>query len=663
MQHPISSMESRIALAICGVLVVTYLSILAVKSWRRFRRAERPEIRSDHLVERFKSAIFNIFSHKRMVKNGYLYRGLLHLFIFTADIILLLDNACFMLQAGAQLLGFSPDLELGYAYGHLADSARLLCLIGLSGALINRVIIRPPNMARTADAYRILAFICGLMLLELFSQAFLVAGNVGAGGWLSSLIASAFTGLSSSAIETGYQISWWLHFACLFGFICYIPLSKHLHIATAPLNLLFAARTPKGQLRSIDFEKAEEEFEKSGEEPHFGVQTIRDLSWKQALDGLACTECGRCTNHCPAHRAGSALEPMEIIRNVRRAMRRSDMPVLTKEIFSPELLADCTTCRACMEICPVKNEHVPLIVDLRRSLTMNEGNLPTGASNALKNLERKQNPWGLPKGDRMKWALNLQIAKWDKRAPADYLLFVGCHGAFDDQGQKITRALAILLQKAGVSFAVLGSDEPCCGEVARRLGDEYLYQSTSDALAEKLKKLGVKRVITACAHCFNTLKNESPAKDELQVTHHSQFLAELIEKGVLKPEQKPGNHIVFHDPCYLGRYNSEYDAPRKVVKSCGSLVEADSNHHLSFCCGGGGGQMWTENSIRPNQNRYDDLAAQKPELIATACGFCATELTDAARAKNSTIKVRDIAEILLDACSTNNESEQSDHVA
>ncbi|MCB9546296.1 MAG: 4Fe-4S dicluster domain-containing protein [Myxococcales bacterium] len=679
--HPIASWLGVIAFALLmGVATFGVINAFVMR-FKQVKLAKRPEIRWDEIPQRIKNVMVYVLGQKRLPRNGYTYSGVLHMFIFGAFVVLSVDTTNFVLDGTFRMfdviLGNQPGGPFHLPgsdgpYQGLADTFRFLCIVGLGMALVNRTIIKPARLPLTRDALYTLAFIFGLMFFEAIqtgAQMALTPGMAEAKPyiWFSGLFASAFSGLETETVALIYKGAWWLHLANLLAFTNYVPYSKHSHVFGAPLNIFFMSLEPKGALRKMEINIEDEE----NAPEYFGARNLEDLSWKQVFDGLACTECGRCTDNCPAALSGKPLKPMHIIVDLKHHMEdrwkkrgekfdlAEDGAVLlttpdNKGIIDPDVLWSCTTCRACMEVCPVGNEHIPAIVDMRRYLTMGQGSVGHGADGALKKMDRRGNPWGMNKRDRVKWADGLDIPLWDAEKPAEYLYWVGCAGAFDNRAQKVTKSVSRLMKKAGVDFAILGNDESCTGDSARRLGDEYLFQNLATQNVETLNSSGVKKIVTHCPHCFNTLKNEyGQFGGQYEVIHHSELLAKLMSEGKLKLDQDQGEQtIIYHDSCYLGRYNEIYDPQRDIIDAMPKVkrIEADRARQRGLCCGAGGGQMWMEMDIgtRMNYVRTDELLAKKPDVIAVACNFCMTMVEDGvkARSKEDEVQVLDLAELL-----------------
>jgi Fe-S oxidoreductase len=686
--HPVSSWLGAVAFVVAlGVGIGLFINAVLMR-YRQLVQARRPEVRWNDVPKRIKNFMVFVMGQYRLPKHGYWYSGVLHIFIFGAFVVLSIDTVNFVTDGALRTFDVVrgapiptsafhlPFTDTGYQF--LADTFRFLCIVGLGMAFVNRLIIRPKRLPLTRDAMYTLFFILGLMVFETLQQAFHLAMTQSvthamperAGyTWFSGIFARAMGGASPETLALGFQAAWWAHLVNLLAFSNYVPYSKHSHVFAAPLNMFFMNIEPKGALRKL-------EIDPEAETEYFGARTLEDLSWKNVFDGLSCTECGRCTDNCPAAISGKPLRPMHVIVDLKHHMehryraRKSGDPNLAEDtkvwltggedsVIDPEVLWSCTTCRACMEVCPVGNEHVPPILDMRRFLTMTMGEVGHGASNALKKMERSGNPWGMPKGDREAWTqgAGVEIKRWKQAGDAEVLYWVGCSGSYDDRAKKVSQATARLLTKAGVDFAILGNKERCTGDSARRLGDEYLFQNMAGENIATLDEMGVKKIVTHCPHCFNTLKNEYPQfGGNYEVVHHAEYLNSLIQQGKLKPEDKKehdqaSKKVVYHDSCYLGRYNDMYDPQRQLIDSLGvERVEPPRTKQKGLCCGAGGGQMWMENNVGERMNfvRTDELLETKADTIAVACNFCMTMIDDGVKARDKVdeVEVVDIAELL-----------------
>lgn len=752
--HPI---VTQMAVVVFGLMLLAAGLAFAYALKMRFGQltmGKRPDVRWDEMGMRIKNVFIYVLGQSRLPKNGYLYSGILHIFIFGAFMVLSVDTINFVTDGvlksykvlmGSALFGLQGDFHLPFTtggYQAVADTFRFLCIVGLVMAFVNRTIIKPDRLPLTRDAMYTLFFILGLMVFEVAQQGFLLVSTQEAAPhiWFSSIFASGVTGLNMSqeSIILGHQVSWWLHLATLLAFTNYVPWSKHSHVFAAPFNILFMSLEPKGALRKMDlgldaepevftdefvvgdvaegeagswtlsnpadasgitlylndkkfrrfdFDETTNAFsikaekmpelgatlraEYEGPTPdYFGVRNLEDLSWKQLFDGLSCTECGRCNDNCPASMSGKPLNPMDIIVDIKHHMverfnageaapdlANDPKLIMPGGVIDPDVLWSCTTCRACMEVCPVGNEHIPDIVDMRRYLTMSLGEVGHGGQKALKAMDRKRNPWGMSPKDREQWTeeMDTPVKRWDAEEPSEYLYWVGCAGAYDERAKKVTRSVSRLMNKAGIDFAIMGNDEKCTGDSARRLGDEYLFQTMANENVENLNNAGVKKIVTHCPHCMNTLKNEySQFGGDYEVIHHSELLSKLVSEGKLTPkaESDDSKKVIYHDSCYLGRYNDIYDPQRDIIDAMPDVerVEADRSKATGLCCGAGGGQMWMEVDIgeRMNYVRTDQLLEKAPKVIAVACNFCMTMIDDGvkARGKEEDVEILDLAELL-----------------
>jgi Fe-S oxidoreductase len=469
----------------------------------------------------------------------------------------------------------------------------------------------------------------------------------------------------------GAHQAWWLaHVASFVLFVTILPVTMLRHIFTSPLNMYLRDRErPKGAMKPMP-NLMETELES------FGASTVEDFTWKQLLDTDACTMCGRCTSVCPAHATGKPLDPREIVLKVGEVMARTGTPAVSPPLgVDPDIIVEannvfdritseevwaCTTCKACDEICPVNIEILDKILDMRRYLSLMESDFPTELGNAYRAMENSGNPWGMSQGDRAAWTSKVDgvpIVEPGDAFAHEYLYWVGCAGSFDDKNQKVTIAMAKLLQRAEIDFAILGPSETCTGDPARRSGNEYIFQMLATATVEQLNTMGVKKIITQCPHCFNTLLNEYPQLGgHFEVVHHSQLLEQLIESGRLDlTDARLDERVVYHDSCYLGRHNDVYLSPRNVIGSLGGIeiVEAERNGTKGMCCGAGGARMWMEESVgtKVNDARAAELIATGASKVATACPFCYIMLDDGVKGAGAeeTVQVADISMHLLAA--------------
>jgi Fe-S oxidoreductase len=467
-------------------------------------------------------------------------------------------------------------------------------------------------------------------------------------------------GLENQA-RTLFYLVWFTHMALILAFGIYILYSKHLHILASHFNLFFHSTAPKGALQPImDMEEADS----------FGASNVAEFTWKQLLDLYACTECGHCNVNCPATLSEKPLHPKDIITNLKKHLladgkdflkgvgdeNKDDYCVIGSSIVPEDNIWDCTNCGACMEACPVGIEHVQKIVDMRRYLVLMESKFPSEAKSVFKGMENNSNPWGIGKSTREEWAkgLDMNILS-NSGGGVDILFYVGCAGSFDDHGKKVARAMVKILNVAGINFGILGNEEVCCGDPARRIGNEYLYQLMVEENINVLNKYRFRRIVTACPHGFNTLKNEYPKLGgKYEVLHHTELITELIKNGKLRIKGELDKIVTYHDSCFLGRYNSNYELPRKIINAIPKtkLVEMDRNRKFAFCCGAGGGRMWLPRvrGQRVYAMRTEQALAKNPDLIATACPFCAIHFEDGLKFHDADGKVRvlDVAEFVAD---------------
>ncbi len=641
-----------------------------VKRLVSYLKVGKGENRTDNVPARLKNVISIVFGQKKLLREPS--AGWMHFFIFWGFVVLLTAILESFLQ------GFGTNLSfafLGVLYGPLVfvqDTFGLLVVFSILFALYRRNIKRVKRLQGDKhskfDANLILTLILLIMVSMFLQNAGHIAlersapsgGDTLDAGWryISSSISNLFMGYGYETKSLLFEIFWWSHVALVLGFLNYLPYSKHLHIVSSTFNVYSSSLRPKGELVPLNLE--------AENITRFGAGDIEDLTWKQLLDGYTCTECGRCDSVCPANLTGKPLSPRKVVTDVRRrtmekapAMLAGNDPggkMLVDGYLSEDELWACTTCRACMEECPVTIEHVNAIVDMRRYLVLNESRFPPELSAAYKNLENNYTVWAFNWRDRAKWAegFDVPIAA-NVNDDFDVLYWVGCAGSFDMRYQKVARAFAQLMKLAKVKFAILGNEEKCSGDPARRSGNEYLAQTLIKENVETLNKHKVKKIVATCPHCFNTLKNEYPDfGGTYEVVHHTQFIHELIESGRLKLTSSQKTRITYHDSCYIGRYNGIFDEPRKVIgKLAGTeLVEMKRSKSKGLCCGAGGARMWMEEKTgkRINIERTEEALATNPDVIASACPFCMTMLTDGVKAKEAkSVEVKDVAELILEA--------------
>jgi Fe-S oxidoreductase len=595
--------------------------------------------------------------------------GILHIFIFWGFILFIFAVIETVIQ------GFYSPFSLSFlgpVYSVITvieDVFGLLVICSVLYALYRRYIIHVPRLEvdkhGKIDAAIILILIMLVCIFMYGENISLVAKNgfILSGyeirplsAFLSPLI---FSNPDTAALF--YEIFWWGHILVILTFLNFLPYSKHLHVLTSIPNTYFAKT--ENIRNNISALNLDDENAVS-----FGASDIEMLSWKQLLDGYSCTECGRCTAACPANTVGKTLSPRKIIVDIRKRTKDKAPLILAGvtegEMFQKTLVHDyisdkelwqCTTCMACVQECPVMIEHLDSIIDMRQDLVLTESQFPSNLNNVFKSLETNYTPWAFSQADRADWAEGMNIKTLADDRNGEILFWVGCAGSFDARYKKVTQAFAKLMQKANIDFRILGTEEKCNGDTARRLGNEYLAQMLMKENIETLNNYGVNKIVTACPHCFNSLKNEyKQFGGNFEVIHHSQFIENLLESGKLElNEEAVSSTITYHDSCYLGRYNSVYDSPRNTLNKIRGieLVEMTRIKSKGFCCGAGGGRMFLEDEEggRINEERTSEALSTGAETIASACPFCMTMLTDGVKHfdKTEEVSVKDIAEIVL----------------
>jgi Fe-S oxidoreductase len=651
-----------------AILVVAFgFFATSVRRIIRTLRLGKPENRFDRPGDRIRNVLRIAFGQSKLLREPL--AGWMHFFIFWGFVILLsavLEAIAEGLVPGATLSRLGPLFPV---IAFLQETVGILVILSVAAGLARWYVVPPkryfgPEVTGhvRADATFILCLIATVIVSMFGTNATRMAldGTTVSARFVSVQFAGLFRQESAS---TWFEVFWWVHILAVLGFLNYLPFSKHLHVLTSIPNVYFSSLRPKGALAKLNLE--DENAEK------FGVDDVREFTWKQLLDGLTCTDCGRCTSVCPANLTGKPLSPRKIIMNLRERTSElasvllasgsePDKTVLEHKLvdnfIKEEELWACTTCRACMEECPVTIEHVPAIVDMRRYLVLSESRFPEELTVTFKNLETSGNPWGFSAESRADWAEGLGVRTMaEVEGKVDVLFWVGCAGAYDARYQKVSRAMVHLMQSAGVDFAILGTEETCNGDPARRAGNEYLAQMMTAGNVETLNRYKFNRIVATCPHCFNTLKHEYPDMGtSFEVLHHTDFLADLVAKGRLKRHSGAQGRVTFHDSCYLGRYNGVYSAPRSLLQQSGfDLVEMSRVKDRGFCCGAGGARMFMEEKIgkRVNVERTEEALSTGAPMIATACPFCMTMMTDGLKAKNAEEKaqIRDIAEVLAEA--------------
>ncbi|MBZ0235323.1 MAG: 4Fe-4S dicluster domain-containing protein [Deltaproteobacteria bacterium] len=691
------------------VLLATSFTFFARTMWLFGRAvatgAPDPRPRIDQLPERLASVLIYFFAQKKVAEEGPQHRtSKHHLFIFWGFLLITIGTADLLVSGVVPALAMKrwmPGL-LFIPLTTLIDVFNLIVLTMVTWAVLRRTLVRPRLIPWNLDAGLILGAIGSLMLTHFLYHGYHIAGDLSIGvaapeGMpISNAVARWLEPVSAGVADRGAAIGYWLHILILLTFLNYLPYSKHIHLLGALPNIF----TRNLSTRTMDLPKLNLE-----DETQWGVGRYEQFSWKSLLDTYACTECARCSNYCPAYNTGKNLSPMQLIHDIRYEMldrvalrdaiadakqsvaglseyaarsglaepghehpdlvsaraelaaleqREAAMPRMTGGRVAEDTLWACTTCGACQEVCPVFIEHPMKIIQMRQNLVLEQEKVPGELARAFKNIERQSNPWGIANDKRMDWAEGLDVPTIEEHPDPEYLLWVGCAGAFDARIVKQTRAMVRVLREAKVDFAVLGHQEGCTGDPARRAGNEMLFQMLAEQNVETMKSANVKKVVTSCPHCLHTLRHDYPQfGGDFEVIHHTQLISHLIDTQKLTVGGSPVDTVTYHDSCYLGRWNKEFDAPRDVLealKPAGGVTELVRSKRHGFCCGAGGGRMFMEEheGERVNQNRTDEILATEVDAVAVACPFCNIMITDGVKQRNKDeqVKVLDIAELV-----------------
>jgi Fe-S oxidoreductase/nitrate reductase gamma subunit len=596
--------------------------------------------------------------HKALLRRNEGYPGTMHLFLFWGFLILAIGSGIIALEDDLLHPLFSPSAtfirgNFYLVFSFVLDLAGILAIVGVVMAMVRRYVSKPDRLDNKSDDLIALLWILVVLVTGFLAEGARIAFSrppfetVSFVGWT---VAYLFDGLPKDGISVAHKAFWYVHMLLSFGFMAYIAYSKRLlHIITSSLNQLFRGveDSPRGAVAAIaDFETAEE----------FGVNQIDGFTWRQMLDFDACTRCGRCQDRCPAYATEKPLSPKKLIQDLKGDWENFAKGIkneggLIDNVIQEEALWSCTACLSCQVNCPVSIPTFDKNIEMRRYLTMTMSKVSSEMKLLYKNLQTRFDPYGMGKGQRLEWTEGLDVKKATEEE-VDVLYWVGCVASLDDRNRKIAKSIAAIMNKAGVSFGVLGPDEKCCGDPLRRTGNEYQYQELAEGNVELLKGLNVKKIVTACPHCYNTLKNDyAQLGATFDVYHHTQFISMLAKEGKLSFNPTLEGITTYHDPCYLGRVNREFDAPRylvnKVVKD--KFVEMDRNFDEGFCCGGGGGRIWMEeHHKRINHNRMDEAIGLAANTVVTACPYCLIMMEDAIKdkEKSETMKALDISEIV-----------------
>ncbi len=622
------------------------------------------------VLKNWKTGLTVFFSQNTLFKTRP-FIGFVHALVAWGFTLYLIVNIVDVLYGFIPNFKFLPNNTIGDVYRLFVDIFSVLVLIGVLYFLVrrffmkdDRLIIKQPVMIsdKAQKGMRIDSFIVGAFIIIHIGSRFLSASfeiAIHGSDWsqpAANLVASMWSSMPVSTLHLMEHITWWLALGLILAFLPYFPFSKHAHLFMGPLNIMASVdRKSMAAIETIDFQNEDIE--------QFGASRIEHLPQTQLLDGYACIQCSRCQDACPAYETGKELSPSAMEINKRYFLNENISSLangesidkaLTEWMLTEEAAWSCTTCGYCVEVCPVGNEPMIDILRARQDLVMMESKFPKDAMETFEKLENYGNPWGLSPQDRENWMDGFDVPLMREKKNADVLYWAGCSGAYDSRGRDISQSVANIMNEAGVDYACLGNEETCTGDSARRIGNEYLFQTMAEQNKETFDQYDFKKIVTQCPHCFTTLKNDYAEMGiELDVVHHSQFIDELIKEKKIEPKPYIDEDITFHDPCYLGRHNDEYDAPRNVLQSVlkeGSIKEMKQTRSESFCCGAGGGNMWYEikTGDRINQNRVNQAVDTDAKTIAAACNFCNIMLEDGVKTTGNeeNIKVVDIAEMV-----------------
>lgn len=677
-------------LYLLGAIVI---GILIYATYRRYKlwRLGRPDNRFDHLgkriwifivtgvvdgiVHRKLFGVADNLGHRPFSVKDFLpkefYPGIAHLLIFVGCIVLILgafldfiSHYFFHFMYGGFYLGYSV----------VTDIFGILVLVGVILAIIRRYVQKPDRLDSKFDDLIALLLIMAVVVTGFIVEGVRIAAtelqtNPDWAPWSPGgyVIALALSGLSQGTLLIWHRVWWWLHMVIAFGAIAYVCLywNKLWHIIVSPINVFFRNLEPRGALVAIDIEATET----------FGASKIEDFTWKHLMDLDACTQCGRCQDNCPAYLSGKPLSPKKVIQDLKANLLER-APILLKsksngdkdnpgtdtrtmigEVILEDEIWNCTTCFACQEVCPVWIEPMVKIIEMRRNLVLEQASIPETGEGALRSIEARGHPWRGTTLSRTDWAEGLDVKTLAEDSDIDILFWVGCTEALEERSLKVAQATVKILKLAGINFGILGTEETCCGDPARRLGNEYLFQLQAQGNIELFKNYGIKKIVTACPHCYNTLKHEYPQfGGEFEVIHHSELIAQLLQEDKLRIIKGSSGVVTYHDSCYLGRYNNIYEPPRQILNSMPdvTLVEMERNRERVFCCGAGGGHLWLEEQKkgeRINEMRTEQAMAVKAKLIATACPYCLQMFEDGIKSKEAeeSLKVMDIAELVAES--------------
>ena len=662
MQTYVTVKSVVLALALIGAFGLFYAR--TGRLYRLMRLVDgQTDFKLDRIGERIKVLFTDVLGQANVRRKPLI--GIAHMLIFFGFLAIQPHSLMLMIQ------GVFPGFEPGHAipgiylvYLFIADILAALVLVGFAYALYRRVVVRPAYLTMGMDANLIILFTCIIVITFHLINAFLTLMPAAAGSFVYTGVFPVSEGLvvlfslktlTPDGIRTGYEISFWIHIATILGFLIYIPGSKHLHLLAAVPNVFLKRLDRPKAIITTDIEDEAAET--------FGLGKVSELNWKNVLNLYACTECGRCEEQCPASTTEKPLSPKKVVHDLKADLLAQATAIMAKntEAVEPivregspitgDVIWSCTTCRACEDICPVNIEPLDFLIEIRKHRVLMEANFPPEMQESFTNLENQFNPWGFSSDSRADWCKGMDVPLMTDNPDADLLYFVGCSGSFDDRGKKIAQAMARVLLKAGVHFAILGPEESCNGDVARRAGNEYIAQTLIQQNVKVLNQYKPKKILTGCPHCYNIIKHEYPQFGaSFEVVHHTELLLELFQHGRLKTANGQKETLAFHDSCYLGRWNGIYQTPRDLLAATGrnQLIEMQRIKSNGFCCGAGGARMFMEETIgkRINIERTEEIIATGTKTVAAACPFCVTMLRDGVLDKEAEVQVKDIVEII-----------------
>jgi len=651
---------------ILALLSILYL-LFNLRKLTTIRIGKKEDRSLNLFTQLFNGIVYGLAQGKTLSKR-FGYASVMHFLLGWGFIELTFATTVDFFVTRGWFIDYLPNLDTPW-FAALNDLGGLMVTVGTCMALARRYINKPEPLPH--NDFRGRGYFLGDSGILIFILLLSIGGFLVEAARLAieqpATASYSWIGFPLSKLATlgSWQLLkpwlWWSHALLALVFIAILPFTKMFHILAGIMNVTLTNPQERGHLKPMYVSKLMEDPDLDVEAVRLGASEVQDFTWKQLLDSVACTECARCTRTCPAYTTDKPLSPMKIITDIRHSLYQTksgdgeNKPLIPGLVNESEIWS-CTTCGACMEVCPVLIDHVPTFLDMRRYLVLSEGKPPTQSNESLENSLQHGNPWGFSAQDRLKWAekLDQDIPVLSEKKSTDVLFWVGCAGSYDPRNQHVSRAMVKIFQSAGIDFAVLGNEESCTGESARRMGEEYLFETLAQKNIDILNQYTFKKIVTACPHCFHTLLNEYPDFGaNYEVFHHSLYINDLITSGNLNPDKHFNQNVTYHDSCYLGRHNKIYDAPRDIVKSVlknGNLVEMERNRNNSFCCGAGGGNMWydIDEGKRMNLERFEEALHSGADIIVTACVFCGIMMEDAMKVKekDDAIQILDIAEII-----------------